>query len=164
MRLRTIDCEVTISDELIRADFRPNFKMQFWVLELYDDELCIRWNGVKQNCFKVSEIEEIQFVMGEGPGRYNPKATAYVYVKLLNDPDLRSFFFLTIAEVYIFANKTKAYQYCEIILNKIAEKYGIVTTYKLSINHKNHFWQIALPFILIPIAMLIIWIRFKYFR
>jgi hypothetical protein len=162
MRLRYNDCEISIGKELIRADFRPRLKMQYWEIALRDEVIYIRWDGKQEECFEVSKIEEIQFVMGVGRGRGNWKPTAYVFLRMKTETYPKDFFHLTIAEQYTFWNKTKAYHFCETVVNHIARKYGIPTKYKHDIETKGKWKGAVLAFVIMAISMFFIWLRLKF--
>ncbi|NCD71547.1 hypothetical protein [Mucilaginibacter agri] len=85
-------CRITIEDDLIRCSYGSPYNTRRWQITLTDTEICFTSEGKKKRVFKIDEIKEFQFEMGNGAiGRsYKDIPAAFVYI-ILNPPTWRKY-------------------------------------------------------------------------
>jgi len=155
-------CRIVIEDNLIKCSYTGHFDKEHWQITLNETDICYISEGKKGHCFRISEIQEFQFEMGNGAYRHGDIPAAITYVILKTDPDPKDLFYFSISEEYVRLNQTKAYDFCNKILNHIGERYGIPVNYKLSIDTKKKRNAIAMAPLLLVIIFILLWLRIKF--
>jgi len=157
-------CRIRIENTIITCNCNAHWGRKNWQITLGDKDIFYEADEKQKSSFKVEDIQELQFEMGNGGNSRAhedfPSATAYVILK--SDPDPQNFFYFFINEEYVLLNQTKAYDFCSIVLNHIGDRYGVPVNYKLSVDTKkkqrNLIW---LPVVFI-LTFLLIWLRLHF--
>ncbi len=155
-------CIISIENDLIECSYPDRFGETKWKIVLNDRDICFFTDKKKERSFKIDEILEFQFEMGNGGGRNQdlPACIAYVIFKVDTDP--KDFFYFFICEEYVLLNQTKAYDFGSKILSHISRRYDIPATYKLSIDTKKKRKAIATVPLLLIIIFILIWLRLRF--
>ncbi|QXV64988.1 hypothetical protein INP83_18180 [Mucilaginibacter sp. 21P] len=155
--LRYGGCWIQTDENTIYGNYDASFGKERWQITLQSETFCYINDNVK-TFFNVADVKEIQFEIGDHPRRGSsslPQPSVYVILK--NDPDPKEFFHFIVNEEFVLSNKTRAYDACEKLVSLIGERYGISTSYKLSIDTKKKRNAIALvPLVLIIIVIVLL--------
>jgi hypothetical protein len=157
MNITCGDLSIIIEDDKVRCMYQPSvFDFKEWQLALLADRIVYK-EKKNEKLFFVADIKEVQFEV-DGYGRYNEREAAVAYVLLNGDPEPQFLFSLiAIQKDFALTSQTKAYSYCQQILEFISDKYAIPYIYKISIETKGKTKKIGWV-ILILVIMTIIWI------
>ncbi|MDN3579575.1 hypothetical protein [Mucilaginibacter flavus] len=153
-------CIISIEDDLIKCSYPDRFVETKWKMVLNERDICLFTDKKKERSFKIDEILEFQFEMGNGGGRNQDLPACIAYIILKTDTDPKDFFYFFIYEEYVLLNQTKAYDFGSKILGHISQRYDIPATYKLSIDTKKKRKAIAMVPLLLIIIM--IWLRLRF--
>jgi hypothetical protein len=151
-----------MDNDIVSCSYPARFGSKSWQIVLQDNEIFYTADGEKKISFRVDEISEFQFEMGNGGIKHEDFPACIAYVILKSDPDPQIFFYFFIVEEYVLLNQTKAYEFGSKILDHIGNRYGIPAIYKLSIETKEKNNRVALIPLLFIVIFVLLWLRLRY--